>query len=104
MNQVIRRGYMSIDTGGGIKKMKGKLKNFNKSFFECYSGNQYWFVLNAESFSWFKSDAEQDKKYMIPMTDDLKVKSEKIESMFGNTTIKFTLFRLKKFKFTFQHD
>lgn len=23
MNQVIRRGYMSIDTGGGIKKMKG---------------------------------------------------------------------------------
>ena len=23
MNQVIRRGYMSIDAGGGIKKMKG---------------------------------------------------------------------------------
>jgi hypothetical protein len=50
-------------------------------------------VLNAESISWYKSDAEQDKKYMIPMTDDLKVKSEKSESMFGNTTIKFTLFR-----------
>jgi len=29
---------------------------------------EFWFVLTAESVSWFKDDEEKDKKYMIQLT------------------------------------
>ena len=29
---------------------------------------EFWFVLTAESVSWFKDDEEKEKKYMIPLT------------------------------------
>merc|ERR1719419_1258820 len=47
-NQVIRKGYMAIHNLG---IMKGGSKDF-------------WFVLTAESLSWFKDEEEKDKKYM----------------------------------------
>ncbi|KAI8518597.1 Dynamin-2 [Branchiostoma belcheri] len=34
---------------------------------------EYWFVLTAESLSWFKDEEEKDKKYMLPL-DGLRVR------------------------------
>ena len=31
---------------------------------------ELWFVLTAESLSWFKDDEEKDKKYMIALTGE----------------------------------
>ena len=75
---------------------------------KTFSKNEYWFVLTPETLSWFKDDSEQDKKYMIQLTgkppicleiiklihslDDLKVRSDEQENMFGSKTIKFTIF------------
>lgn len=56
-NQVIRKGWMSIHNLGIIR---GGSKG-------------YWFVLTAESLSWFKDEEEKDKKYMLPL-DGLKIR------------------------------
>ena len=29
---------------------------------------EFWFVLTAESLSWYKDDEEKDKKYMVQLT------------------------------------
>ncbi|XP_014767854.1 dynamin-1 isoform X2 [Octopus bimaculoides] len=50
-NQVIRRGWLTLHN---ISFMKGGSKDF-------------WFVLTAETFSWFKDEEEKDKKYLIPL-------------------------------------
>ena len=51
-NQVIRRGWLGMQNVG---MMRGGSKEF-------------WFVLTAESVSWYKDDEEKDKKYMIQLT------------------------------------
>ncbi|XP_076454703.1 dynamin-1-like isoform X3 [Babylonia areolata] len=56
-NQVIRKGWLSLHN---ISFIKGGSKDF-------------WFVLTAESLSWFKDEEEKDKKYMLPL-DNLKLR------------------------------
>uniref|UniRef100_A0A8C9Y4G6 Dynamin n=1 Tax=Sander lucioperca TaxID=283035 RepID=A0A8C9Y4G6_SANLU len=50
---------------------------------------EYWFVLTAETLSWYKDDEEKDKKYMLPV-DNLKLKD--IEKSFMSSKHIFALF------------
>ncbi|XP_071801870.1 dynamin-1-like isoform X4 [Asterias amurensis] len=72
-NQVIRKGYMNMHN---ISFMKGGSKD-------------YWFVLTAESISWFKDAEEKDKKYMLPL-DGLRLRD--MESGFMSRRQSFALF------------
>uniref|UniRef100_T1J7L0 dynamin GTPase n=1 Tax=Strigamia maritima TaxID=126957 RepID=T1J7L0_STRMM len=72
-NQVIRKGYMSIQNLGFMKA----------------GSREYWFVLTSESVSWFKDDEEKDKKYMLPL-DGLKIRD--IEQGFMSRRHTFSLF------------
>ncbi|XP_022325964.2 dynamin-1-like isoform X4 [Crassostrea virginica] len=56
-NQVIRKGYLTLHN---ISFMKGGSKDF-------------WFVLTAESISWYKDEEEKDKKFMISV-ENLRVR------------------------------
>ncbi|TDH13411.1 hypothetical protein EPR50_G00057520 [Perca flavescens] len=70
---VIRKGWLTINN---ISIMKGGAK-------------EYWFVLTAETLSWYKDDEEKDKKYMLPV-DNLKLKD--IEKSFMSSKHIFALF------------
>ncbi|XP_072294369.1 dynamin 3a isoform X2 [Eucyclogobius newberryi] len=72
-NQVIRRGWMTINN---IGIMKG-------------GAREYWFILTPESLSWFKDDQEKEKKYMLPL-DNLKYRN--IEKSFMSNKFSFALF------------
>uniref|UniRef100_A0A3Q3ID99 Interferon-induced GTP-binding protein Mx n=1 Tax=Monopterus albus TaxID=43700 RepID=A0A3Q3ID99_MONAL len=72
-NQVIRKGWLTINN---IGIMKGGAK-------------EYWFVLTAETLSWYKDDEEKEKKYMLPV-DNLKLKD--IEKSFMSSKHVFALF------------
>uniref|UniRef100_A0A8C8DTE5 Interferon-induced GTP-binding protein Mx n=1 Tax=Oryzias sinensis TaxID=183150 RepID=A0A8C8DTE5_9TELE len=72
-NQVIRKGWLTINN---ISIMKGGAK-------------EYWFVLTAESLSWFKDDEEKEKKYMLPL-DNLKVRD--VEKSFMSSKHIFCIF------------
>ncbi|XP_035513683.1 dynamin-1 isoform X1 [Morone saxatilis] len=50
---------------------------------------EYWFVLTAETLSWYKDDEEKEKKYMLPV-DNLKLKD--IEKSFMSSKHIFALF------------
>uniref|UniRef100_A0A3B3IB30 Dynamin GTPase n=2 Tax=Oryzias TaxID=8089 RepID=A0A3B3IB30_ORYLA len=50
---------------------------------------EYWFVLTAESLSWFKDDEEKEKKYMLPL-DNLKVRD--VEKSFMSSKHIFCIF------------
>ncbi|XP_067312913.1 dynamin-3 isoform X2 [Pseudorasbora parva] len=54
--KVIRKGWLTLN----ISIMKGGSK-------------EYWFVLSAESLSWYKDEEEKEKKYMLPL-DNLKLR------------------------------
>ncbi|KAG9509561.1 Dynamin, partial [Fragariocoptes setiger] len=56
-NQVIRKGWISIHN-------LGMLRGGSRAF---------WFVLTAESLSWYKDEDEKDKKYMLPL-DGIKIR------------------------------
>uniref|UniRef100_A0A4W6FL60 Interferon-induced GTP-binding protein Mx n=1 Tax=Lates calcarifer TaxID=8187 RepID=A0A4W6FL60_LATCA len=71
-NQVIRKGWLTINN---IGIMKGGAK-------------EYWFVLTAETLSWYKDDEEKEKKYMLPV-DNLKLKD--IEKSFMSSKHIFAL-------------
>ncbi|KAM3865106.1 dynamin-2-like isoform 2-T2 [Diretmus argenteus] len=71
-NQVIRRGWLTIN----ISIMKGGSKD-------------YWFVLTAESFSWYKDEEEKEKKYMLPL-DNLKLRD--VEKGFMSSKHTFAIF------------
>ncbi|XP_045565854.1 dynamin-1 isoform X4 [Salmo salar] len=71
-NQVIRRGWLTIN----ISIMKGGSKD-------------YWFVLTAESLSWYKNEEEKEKKYMLPL-DNLKLRD--VEKGFMSTKHTFAIF------------
>uniref|UniRef100_A0A4W5QND4 Dynamin-2 n=1 Tax=Hucho hucho TaxID=62062 RepID=A0A4W5QND4_9TELE len=71
-NQVIRKGWLTIN----ISIMKGGSK-------------EYWFVLTAESLSWYKDEEEKEKKYMLPL-DNLKLRD--VEKGFMSTKHVFGIF------------
>ncbi|KAL5012567.1 hypothetical protein ScPMuIL_011118 [Solemya velum] len=50
-NQVIRKGWLTLHN---ISFMKGGSKDF-------------WFVLTAETLSWFKDQEEKEKRYLLPL-------------------------------------
>ncbi|CAN9500635.1 unnamed protein product [Ophioblennius macclurei] len=70
---VIRKGWLTISNMG---IMKGRAKEF-------------WFILSAESLSWFKDDEEKDKKYMLPL-DNIKLRD--VEKGFMSSKFSFALF------------
>lgn len=71
-NQTIRKGWLSI--------INTSLVRGNKDF---------WFVLSAESLSWFKDDLEREKRFMLPL-DGLKLRD--VESGFWSKKNVFALF------------
>uniref|UniRef100_A0A8C3B5Z4 Dynamin-2 n=1 Tax=Cairina moschata TaxID=8855 RepID=A0A8C3B5Z4_CAIMO len=75
--QVIRKGWLTINN---IGIMKGGSK-------------EYWFVLTAESLSWYKDDEEKEKKYMLPL-DNLKVRD--VEKSFMSSKHIFALFNTEQ--------
>lgn len=72
-NQVIRKGYMCIHNLGIIRG----------------GSKDYWFVLTAESLSWYKDQEEKDKKFMLPI-DGLKIRD--VEAGFMSRRNNFSLF------------
>ncbi|KAM7410307.1 hypothetical protein PAMA_001650 [Pampus argenteus] len=70
---VIRKGWLTISN---ISIMKGGAK-------------EYWFILTAESLSWFKDDEEKEKKYMLPL-DNLKLRD--VEKGFMSSKFIFAIF------------
>ncbi|KAK2835812.1 hypothetical protein Q5P01_016296 [Channa striata] len=70
---VIRKGWLTISN---ISIMKGGAK-------------EYWFILTAESLSWFKDDEEKEKKYMLPL-DNLKLRD--VEKGLMSSKCVFALF------------
>uniref|UniRef100_A0A3Q0SL12 Dynamin-2 n=1 Tax=Amphilophus citrinellus TaxID=61819 RepID=A0A3Q0SL12_AMPCI len=75
-NQVIRKGWLTIN----ISIMKGGSK-------------EYWFVLTAESLSWYKDEEEKEKKYMLPL-DNLKIRD--VEKGFMSTKHIFGIFNTEQ--------
>ncbi|XP_015204535.1 dynamin-2 isoform X1 [Lepisosteus oculatus] len=73
---VIRRGWLTIN----ISIMKGGSK-------------EYWFVLTAESLSWYKDEEEKEKKYMLPL-DNLKLRD--VEKGFMSTKHTFAIFNTEQ--------
>ncbi|XP_029292727.1 dynamin-2 isoform X4 [Cottoperca gobio] len=73
---VIRKGWLTIN----ISIMKGGSK-------------EYWFVLTAESLSWYKDDEEKEKKYMLPL-DNLKLRD--VEKGFMSTKHIFAIFNTEQ--------
>ncbi|XP_072309253.1 dynamin-1a isoform X15 [Eucyclogobius newberryi] len=71
--KVIRKGWLTINN---IGIMKGGAK-------------EYWFILTAESLSWYKDDEEKEKKFMLPV-DNLRLKD--IEKGFMSSKQIFALF------------
>ncbi|KAM8745078.1 dynamin 3a isoform 4-T5 [Acanthopagrus schlegelii] len=70
---VIRKGWLTISN---IGFMKGGAK-------------EYWFILTAESLSWFKDDEEKEKKFMLPL-DNLKLRD--VERGFMSSKFVFAIF------------
>uniref|UniRef100_A0A665WEN4 Interferon-induced GTP-binding protein Mx n=1 Tax=Echeneis naucrates TaxID=173247 RepID=A0A665WEN4_ECHNA len=75
-NQVIRRGWLTIN----ISIMKG-------------GSRDYWFVLTAESLSWYKDEEEKEKKYMLPL-DNLKLRD--VEKGFMSSKHVFAIFNTEQ--------
>ncbi|KAM3863664.1 dynamin-2 isoform 3-T3 [Diretmus argenteus] len=74
--KVIRKGWLTIN----ISIMKGGSK-------------EYWFVLTAESLSWYKDEEEKEKKYMLPL-DNLKLRD--VEKGFMSTKHVFGIFNTEQ--------
>ncbi|XP_033978940.1 dynamin-1a isoform X2 [Trematomus bernacchii] len=74
---VIRKGWLTINN---IGIMKGGAK-------------EYWFVLTAESMSWYKDDEEKEKKYMLQV-DNLKLRD--VEKGFMSSKHIFALFNTEQ--------
>ncbi|XP_075889256.1 dynamin-2 isoform X2 [Nelusetta ayraudi] len=74
--KVIRKGWLTIN----ISIMKGGSK-------------EYWFVLTAESLSWYKDEEEKEKKYMLPL-DNLKIRD--VEKGFMSTKHTFGIFNTEQ--------
>ncbi|KAF7225543.1 transcript variant X2 [Nothobranchius furzeri] len=73
---VIRKGWLTLH----LSIMKGGSK-------------EYWFVLTAESLSWYKDEEEKEKKYMLPL-DNLKLRD--VEKGFMSTKHIFAIFNIEQ--------
>ncbi|XP_018610107.1 dynamin-2 isoform X1 [Scleropages formosus] len=73
---VIRKGWLTLN----ISIMKGGSK-------------EYWFVLTAESLSWYKDEEEKEKKYMLPL-DNLKLRD--VEKGFMSSKHVFGIFNTEQ--------
>uniref|UniRef100_A0A8C2XIP6 Dynamin-2 n=1 Tax=Cyclopterus lumpus TaxID=8103 RepID=A0A8C2XIP6_CYCLU len=73
---VIRKGWLTLN----ISIMKGGSK-------------EYWFILTAESLSWYKDEEEKEKKYMLPL-DNLKLRD--LEKGFMSTKHIFAIFNTEQ--------
>ncbi|XP_031723555.1 dynamin-2 isoform X2 [Anarrhichthys ocellatus] len=73
---VIRKGWLTLN----IRILKGGSK-------------EYWFILTAESLSWYKDDEEKEKKYMLPL-DNLKLRD--VEKGFMSTKHIFGIFNTEQ--------
>uniref|UniRef100_A0A8C7G4D5 dynamin GTPase n=1 Tax=Oncorhynchus kisutch TaxID=8019 RepID=A0A8C7G4D5_ONCKI len=76
-SKVIRKGWLTINN---IGIMKGGAK-------------EYWFVLTAESLSWYKDDEEKEKKYMLQV-DNLRLRD--VEKSFMSSKQIFALFNTEQ--------
>ncbi|XP_042565221.1 dynamin-1a isoform X2 [Clupea harengus] len=74
---VIRKGWLTINN---IGIMKGGAK-------------EYWFVMTAESLSWYKDDEEKEKKYMLQV-DNLRLRD--IDAGFMSRKHIFALFNTEQ--------
>ncbi|XP_030626948.1 dynamin 3a [Chanos chanos] len=74
---VIRKGWLTVSN---ISLMKG-------------GAREYWFLLTADSLSWFKDDEEKEKKYMLPL-DNLKVRD--VEKSFMSSKHAFAIFNTEQ--------
>uniref|UniRef100_A0A8C5DEH9 Interferon-induced GTP-binding protein Mx n=1 Tax=Gouania willdenowi TaxID=441366 RepID=A0A8C5DEH9_GOUWI len=74
--KVIRRGWLTIN----ISIMKGGSKD-------------YWFILTAESLSWYKDEEEKEKKFMLPL-DNLKLRD--VEKGFMSSKHVFAIFNTEQ--------
>ncbi|XP_037325390.2 dynamin 3a isoform X2 [Pungitius pungitius] len=72
-NHVLRRGWLTISNMG---LLKGGAKEF-------------WFLLSAESLSWFRDEEEKERKYMLPL-DNLKLRD--VEKSFMSRRYVFAVF------------
>uniref|UniRef100_A0AAR2KM89 Dynamin-2 n=1 Tax=Pygocentrus nattereri TaxID=42514 RepID=A0AAR2KM89_PYGNA len=75
-----------------IIKMKGWLTINNIGIMKG-GAKEYWFVLTAETLSWYKDDEEKEKKYMLPV-DNLKLRD--IEKSFMSSKHIFALFNTEQ--------
>ncbi|KAL1022485.1 hypothetical protein UPYG_G00028350 [Umbra pygmaea] len=74
---VIRKGWLTISN---ISIIKGGPK-------------EYWFILTAESLSWFKDDEEKEKKYMLPL-ENLKLRD--VEKSFMSSKYGYAIFNTEQ--------
>ena len=74
--QVIRKGWLTLHNIGFLK---GGSKGL-------------WFVLTAETLSWFSDDTEKEKKYMLPL-EGLKLRDVE-GGIFGKKFI-FSIFNVE---------
>ncbi|XP_014072341.2 dynamin-3 isoform X1 [Salmo salar] len=74
---VIRKSWLTVNN---ISILKGGAK-------------EYWFVLTAESLSWFKDDEEKEKKYMLPL-DNLKLRD--VEKSFMSSKHAYAIFNTEQ--------
>ncbi|MCI4389341.1 hypothetical protein PGIGA_G00096870 [Pangasianodon gigas] len=74
---VIQKGWLTINN---LSLMKG-------------GAREYWFLLTAESLSWFKDDEEKEKKYMLPL-DNLRVRY--VEKTFMSSKHIFSIFNIEQ--------
>ncbi|KAI5090476.1 dynamin-3, partial [Silurus meridionalis] len=74
---VIQKGWLTINN---LSLMKG-------------GARVYWFLLTAQSLSWFKDDEEKEKKYMLPL-DNLRVRY--MEKSFMSSKHAFSIFNIEQ--------
>uniref|UniRef100_A0AAR2LW66 Dynamin-2 n=1 Tax=Pygocentrus nattereri TaxID=42514 RepID=A0AAR2LW66_PYGNA len=82
--------YSNITTFS--KNLKGWLTINNIGIMKG-GAKEYWFVLTAETLSWYKDDEEKEKKYMLPV-DNLKLRD--IEKSFMSSKHIFALFNTEQ--------
>ncbi|XP_077963906.1 dynamin 3a isoform X2 [Gasterosteus aculeatus] len=70
---VLRKGWLTISN---IGLLKGGAK-------------QYWFLLSAESLSWFRDEEEKERKYLLPL-DNLKLRD--VDKSFMSSRYVFAVF------------
>ncbi|KAM8874777.1 dynamin 3a isoform 6-T6 [Spinachia spinachia] len=70
---VLRKGWLTISN---IGLLKGGAK-------------EYWFLLSAESLSWFRDEEEKERKYVLPL-DNLRLRD--VEKSFMSSRCVFAVF------------